>query len=149
MYRSVVPAIVADVAPATLISVGGVATSFDTGIPACPAGHARDTHAVKELDPAADNVPAGHDTHATDEFAPLTTEYVPAVQLIHTALPALVLYFPATQATHGPPSGPVDPALQPADTQELILELPAADVVPTGHATQPVAAHAVPVRSTP
>jgi hypothetical protein len=29
------------------------------------------------------------------------------------------------------------------------LELPTADVVPTGHETQPVDAHSVPVRSTP
>ena len=41
MYRSVVPAIVPDVAPGTLISVGGV-TIFDVAAaPACPAGHAR------------------------------------------------------------------------------------------------------------
>jgi len=36
-----------------------------------------------------------------------------------------------------------------AHVQLLTDELPAADVVPAGHDTQPVAAHAVPVRSTP
>ena len=62
MYRSVVPAIVPDVAPTTLISVGGVTTFDVTAAPACPAGHARDTHAAKEVAPAADNVPVGHAT---------------------------------------------------------------------------------------
>jgi hypothetical protein len=76
-------------------------------------------------------------------------EYVPAAQSVHAALPIAVLYFPGTHATHGPPSGPVNPALQPTDTHALMFELPTADVVPTGHETQPVAAHAVPVRSTP
>ena len=74
MYRSVVAGIVADVAPTTLISVGSVAISFDAGIPACPAGHARDAHAAEELDPAAEFVPAGHETHAVEEFAPVTPE---------------------------------------------------------------------------
>ena len=57
MYRSVVPAIVPDVAPTTLISVGGVTTFDVTAAPTCPAGHARDTHA---LAPAAEDVPVGH-----------------------------------------------------------------------------------------
>ena len=92
---------------------------------------------------------AGHARHVVAFVAPVAVEYVPVKQSVHAALPALVLYFPATQAAHGPPSGPVDPALQPADTHALTFALPTADVVPTGHATQPVAAHGVPVRSTP
>ena len=78
MYRSVVPAIVPDVAPGTLISVGGV-TTFDVTAATCPAGHARDTHA---LAPAAEDVPAGQVIHA---LAP-ANEYVPAVQLVHALL---------------------------------------------------------------
>jgi hypothetical protein len=92
---------------------------------------------------------AGHARHAVAFVAPVVVEYVPAAQSVHAALPIAVLYFPGTQAVHGPPSGPVNPALQPTDTHAVILELPAAEVVPAGHETQPVAAHGVPVRSTP
>ena len=35
---------------------------------------------------------------------------MPAPQSVHAALPVAVLYFPATHAAHGPPSGPVYPA---------------------------------------
>ncbi len=94
-------------------------------------------------------VPAGQATHVVAFVAPAAVEYVPAPQSVHAALPVIFLCFPATQATHGPASGPVEPAPQPADTQELTLELPAAELVPAGHATQPVAAHVAPVRSTP
>jgi len=48
-------------------------------------------------------------------------EYFPAPQSIQLLLPALVLYFPATQAVHGPPFAPVYPALHKH------VELPAAD----------------------
>jgi len=92
---------------------------------------------------------AGHARHAVAFVAPVVVEYVPAAQSVHVALPIAVLYFPGTQAVQGPPSGPVNPTLQPTDTQELTLELPTADVEPVGHDTQPVAAHSVPVRSTP
>jgi hypothetical protein len=91
----------------------------------------------------------GHARHAVAFVAFVIVEYVPAKQSVHAVLPITVLYFPGTQAVHGPPSGPVNPALQPTDTHALMFEPPTADVVPTGHATQPVAAHSVPVRSTP
>jgi hypothetical protein len=93
--------------------------------------------------------PAGHARHAVEFVAPVVVEYVPTKQSVHAALPVTFLYLPATQAVHGPPSGPVNPTLQPTDTHALMFELPTADVVPTGHATQPVAAHSVPVKSTP
>jgi hypothetical protein len=92
---------------------------------------------------------AGHARHVVAFVAPVVVEYVPAAQSVHAALPIAVLYFPGTQAAHGPPSGPVNPALQPTDTHALMFELPTADVVPAGHATQPVAAHVATVRSTP
>jgi hypothetical protein len=145
MYLSVVPGIVAEIAPRTLISVGNVAIS-DAAFPYVPALHVQLLAvelALGELELA------GHATHAVAFVAFVIVEYVPAAQSVHAVLPITVLYFPGTQATHGPPSGPVNPALQPADTHALMFELPTADVVPTGHATQPVAAHAVPVRSTP
>ena len=86
MYRSVVPAIVPDVAPTTLISVGGV-TIFDvTAAPACPAGHAPDTHAAAEVAPAAEVVPAGQDVHVaghpvTCTSAKLKTRPVPYIEI--------------------------------------------------------------------
>jgi len=40
------------------------------------------------------------------------------------------LYFPATQAVHGPPFGPVNPALQAVDTQAVA---PLGEVEPAGH----------------
>jgi len=92
---------------------------------------------------------AGHARHAVALVAFVIVEYVPAAQSVHAALPIAVLYFPGTHATQGPPSGPLNPGLQPTDTQELILAPPAADVEPAGHDTQPVAAHVAPVRSTP
>jgi hypothetical protein len=94
-------------------------------------------------------VPAGHERHVVAFVAFVIVEYVPAAQSVHVALPVTFLYFPATHAAQGPPSGPVNPALQPTDTHALMFELPTADVVPTGHDTQPVAAHVAAVRSTP
>ena len=96
MYRSVVPAIVPGVAPRTLISVGNV-TTFDVTAATCPAGHARDTHA---LAPADEVVPVGHVTHAVD---PETAANVPAVQFTHAVDPAPSEYDPALQFAHGVP----------------------------------------------
>jgi hypothetical protein len=76
---------------------------------------------------------AGHARHVEASVAPVLIEYVPVKQSVHVALPLAILYFPATQATHGPPSGPVKPALQ---AQELITELPPGDVEFAGHARQ-------------
>ena len=45
-------------------------------------------------------------------MAPVLVEYLPAPQSVHVAGPVDVLYFPATQFEHAPPSGPVHPALQ-------------------------------------
>ena len=69
----------------------------------------------------------------------------PVGHVLHAALPVVVLYFPATQAVHGPPSGPVNPALQDAETQALTAELPPGEVVPAGHETHaPAVAEYVP-----
>ena len=76
---------------------------------------------------------AGHVRHVDESVAFVIVEYVPAAQSTHAALPALVLYFPGTHATHGPPSGPVNPALQAVDTHALTFELPLGEVVPAGH----------------
>ena len=49
---------------------------------------------------------------------------------MHAAEPLVVLYLPAVQAVHGPPSGPVNPALQAVDTQAVP---PLGEVEPAGH----------------
>jgi hypothetical protein len=53
-----------------------------------------------------------HATHVDEALAPTAAEYVAAPQSAHAALPAPVLYFPATHPEHVPPSTPVNPALQ-------------------------------------
>jgi len=67
----------------------------------------------------------------TFEPAPTAIEYIPASQSIHSALPVLFLYFPATQNTHEPPLGPEKPALQ---IQSVVSSLAIADTVFRGHA---------------
>jgi hypothetical protein len=57
-------------------------------------------------------VPAGQSRQMTSEFAPIVGEYLPALQSVHPALPVTILYFPAAQAEHVPPFGPVKPRLQ-------------------------------------
>ena len=96
-----------------------------------PAGHC--THALALLAPATpENAPAEQFVHESTLLAPVTPEYFPATQFthalapaaeyapaeqsVHAALPLVVLNFPATQAVHGPPVGPVKPALQGAAT---------------------------------
>lgn len=72
----------------------------------------------------------GHTTQAEDAVAPTVTEYVPVPQSVHVTLPALVLYFPATQPEHTPPSGPVNPALQ---VQAVTVTLPDGELELPGH----------------
>ena len=52
--------------------------------------------------------------------------YSPARQSVHATVPDNALYFPATHAEHGPPSGPVCPALQ---TQLLATVPPLTELV--------------------
>jgi len=49
---------------------------------------------------------------------------------VHVALPLLVLYLPATQVEHTPPSGPVNPALH---VQAEMTELEAPEFEFAGH----------------
>ena len=65
--------------------------------------------------------------------ARVLVEYVPGKQSVHAALPLLVLYFPATQPVHGPPFGPVKPALH---VQAASAELPLAELELGSHARQ-------------
>jgi len=74
---------------------------------------------------------AGHATHVAAAVAPILTENVPAPQSAHAALPALVLYFPATHKPHAPGS-PVLPAAQ-SNWHAAKAELPAGETPPAPH----------------
>jgi len=81
---------------------------------------------------AAEYVPAPQSMHVEAVLAPVAVEYLPAPQSVHSKEPMVVLYFPAAQAEHVPPLGPVVPASH-ATTQSSRASLPAGEVVPTGH----------------
>ena len=55
---------------------------------------------------------AGQVSHVASAVAPAASEYLPASQSVHSALPVPALNLPAAQSTHAPSSGPVEPALQ-------------------------------------
>jgi hypothetical protein len=55
---------------------------------------------------------SGHARQVAAVVAVAVPEYVPAPQFPHTTLPLAILYVPAAQAEHGPPSCPVYPVLQ-------------------------------------
>jgi len=103
-------------------------------------------------------------THAASAEAPVVVNIVSAAQSVHTALPLVVLYLPATHEVHVPPSGPVNPTLhvQAARAELEVGELEYAgqlvhDAVPdvllyfsASHAVHEFAAgHVVSVRSKP
>jgi hypothetical protein len=50
---------------------------------------------------------AGHARQVAAVVAPTVGEYVPVPQFVHASVPVVVLYFPAVQAAHTPPFGPV------------------------------------------
>jgi hypothetical protein len=77
----------------------------------------------------------GHPIQVVATVAPTVVENVPAPQSVHATLPVAVLYLPATQAVHVPPSGPVYPALQEELIQAALDVLAIGEVVPAGHAT--------------
>ena len=71
------------------------------------------THAPAADAPvAAENVPTPQSRHVMATEDPVTAEYLPTPQSRHVAAPVTILYFPATQPTHVPPLGPVNPRLQ-------------------------------------
>jgi hypothetical protein len=76
----------------------------------------------------------GHSVHCDSAIACVNCPYFPAPQSVQTALPVAILYFPATQAVHVPPAGPVNPALQAVLTQAALDVLAMGEVVPAGHA---------------
>ena len=57
-------------------------------------------------------LPAPHATQAPCVGAPEVGRYLPAPHATHEVSPVTILYFPATQAVHGPPFDPENPMLQ-------------------------------------
>jgi hypothetical protein len=80
---------------------------------------------------------SGHVTQVDATVAAAVPEYVPDPQFSHTTLPLAILYVPATQAEHGPPSGPVYPALH---VQAATAVLTLGELEFAAHATQVAAA---------
>ena len=99
----------------------------------CPIGH---TQSVTVVLPLGEIELLGHARQVADAVAAVVVEYVPDPQSVHAAAPVTVLYFPASHAAHGPPLGPVYPALQSGTIHAALDVLPTGEVEPTGHAEQ-------------
>ena len=67
---------------------------------------------AKEAPNVVEYFPALHSKQAPADVAPVFVRYLPATHSTHEAEPGILLYFPATQAVHGPPSDPENPELQ-------------------------------------
>ena len=79
---------------------------------------------------------AGQVAHVASAVAASVEEYFPVPQLVQTALPVAILYFPAAQGEHTPPLGPVYPTLQ-VQTSRAVLATGELELA--GHARQVVA----------
>ena len=62
--------------------------------------------------PATEPEFPGHATQELATVAPVVVRYLPAPHSAHEVEPGILLYFPATQAVHGPQSDPENPELQ-------------------------------------
>jgi hypothetical protein len=82
------------------------------GPPAGPEVPASQIQELAEPDPGELAEFAGQCTHVFALVAPTSAEYVPALHNAQAPLPVATLYLPASQSEHGPPFGPVLPALQ-------------------------------------
>jgi hypothetical protein len=63
-------------------------------------------------DPATEVELEGHTRQFVSEPAAFVVPYLPATQLMHTAVPIVSLYLPAMHVVHGPPFGPEKPKSQ-------------------------------------
>jgi hypothetical protein len=79
----------------------------------------------------------GHARHVAATVAATVVEYFAAVQSRHRAVPVMILYFPAAQAVHVPPFGPVKPILQ---RQAVTATLAAGELESVGHERHTAAA---------
>ena len=82
------------------------------GPPAGPEVPALHIQELAEPDPEKLSEFAGQRTQVCSLVAPTSAEYVPALHNAQAPLPVATLYLPASQSEHGPPFGPVLPALQ-------------------------------------
>ena len=76
--------------------------------PVAPALHVQDDTLLLA---GGESESDGHVLHDDSADAPDLVEYLPDPQLLHGALPAFILYLPASHSLQGPPSLPVAPAL--------------------------------------
>jgi hypothetical protein len=81
------------------------------GPPAGPEVPALHTQEITEPDPGELSEFAGQFRQVCSLVAPTSAENVPALHTAQAPLPVVTLYFPALQSEHGPPFGPVLPAL--------------------------------------
>jgi hypothetical protein len=102
-----------------------------------PVYPALQVHAVTAELVLGEFVFTGHTKQADATVAPTVPEYFPAKQPVHDALPLKSLYVPAPHASHGPPFGPVYPALQ---VHAVATELMLGALELSEHARQVVAA---------
>lgn len=79
--------------------------------PSGPEEPALQVQAVMAELPAGELEWVGQVEQESSDVAPTVTEYVPATQSVHTAVPDTALYFPTRQFTHVPPFGPEYPFL--------------------------------------
>ncbi len=121
--------------------VGVVAVSLQAEPPAAeyvPAGQKRQK--TSELAPiVGEYLPAGQEMQSAAVVAPVAVKNLPTLQSVHPILPVTILYFPAAQAEHVPPFGPVNPRLQ---TQLLNAVEPLTDCELLGQALQVLLAEA-------
>ena len=71
-------------------------------------------------DPAGEFEFKIHCKHVLSDVCQFDGEYFPAPQSMHAASPVSALNLPATHPTHGPPLGPVNPALQAQSEDESL-----------------------------
>jgi hypothetical protein len=96
--------------------------------PFAPVDPALQVQLVEAVLPAGELEFDGQPRHIPEvAVAPTLAEYLPAAQSEQVAFPVNALYFPATHTAHGPPSGPVYPALQ---VQLVCTVLPAGEREP-------------------
>jgi len=99
------------------------------GPPAGPVFPALQVHAVTAELVMGELEFVGQVSQVIDVTAAFAVEYFPAAQLVHTALPVVILYVPTTHGEQGPPFGPVYPGLQ---VQVVTVVLDVGEVVLPG-----------------
>ena len=87
-------------------------------------------------DPAGPVQPGAHSPMQSEDEVLPSGEMESLGQLEQEAEPEALLYVPAVQLVHGPPSGPLEPALH---LHALLLALPEGELALSGHEVQTVA----------